>query len=394
MRETVTSLVGFAGRGPCTDGERRAAVWLRERVRAGGRDARLQTVWVRPGWPAAHALHAAAATIGSLVAVRYPLAAVVVLGLTLVSMAVELSGRGLVARLAFARRATQDLVSDDPREAPVRLVVTAAIDAGRTGAVLRPGYARVETALRRALRGHFPSPLAVLLAAVALLLGLAIVRLAGTDEPWVGAAAVAPTVALIIAFGALVDIALSPPSPGANAHASAAAVALALVAELDRRPPRHLAVDLVLTGAGEGGQAGMRAYVRSRRRLRRPEEVAVLALGPCGAGRPRFHVTEGLLLPLRMHPRLVAHARDAAAGEAHLGASALRRGFTGAHAARLSRWPALAISCTDERDLHPRARTPEDAPDAIEPAAMDAALELCLAIVARLDADLARAPAS
>jgi hypothetical protein len=39
----------------------------------------------------------------------------------------------------------------------------------------------------------------------------------------------------------------------------------------------------------------------------------------------------------------------------------------------------------------PHAAQPDDDPEHVDPAAMRAALELCLALVHRLDADLARA---
>src|SRR5436190_1251687 len=37
-KETVRALTGFAGRGPCTDTERRAALWLARELRDGGRE--------------------------------------------------------------------------------------------------------------------------------------------------------------------------------------------------------------------------------------------------------------------------------------------------------------------------------------------------------------------
>ena len=43
-KETVRALTGFAGRGPCTDAERRAALWLARELRDGGREAELDTV--------------------------------------------------------------------------------------------------------------------------------------------------------------------------------------------------------------------------------------------------------------------------------------------------------------------------------------------------------------
>jgi len=389
LPEIVTALAAVSGRGACTDAERRACALLRDRLRARGRPARLEPHWVRPQWPAAWAAHAALGVVGSLLSVLLPAVGLAVLAVTLVSYALDLTGRAHLLRALFPRRATQVVVSEPAGpHAPVRLVIAAAVDAPRTGALFADRYVRAEARARRTLRGHLSSPPAALAVLLLVLTALAGARLAGAGGQALGAVQLVPTALLLIAAGGLIDIALSSPSPGANADASAVAVALALAEALDAAPPRNLDVELVLAGAGDGRALGMRAYVAARRRARRPEDVAVLALGPCGAGRPRFHLTEGLLLPLRLHPRLIALARRAAAAEAHLGATPAVRGLTAALPARTARWPAIGISCLDAHDRPPRARQRSDTPDNVEPAAIQAALELCLALVAALDADL------
>src|SRR4030081_501754 len=137
--ETVRPLAGFAGRGPCTDAERRAALWLARALRDRGRDAELDTLWVRPQWAGVHALHALLAVAGSVLLVAVPIAGLAVLAVTLVSLWLDLAAREPVVRLLMRRRATQNVrapapprTPDQPRPA-VRLIVTAHYDAGRSG---------------------------------------------------------------------------------------------------------------------------------------------------------------------------------------------------------------------------------------------------------------------
>ena len=391
-RETVRRLAAFAGRGPCTDAERRAAAWARDALRARGRAARLETAWVRPQWPAVHAAHATLGVAGSLLATKYAVAGLAVLAVTLVSTAGELTGRLRIASLLWPRRATQCVVSEPAgaMTGRIRLVIAASLDAGRTGAAFTGPWARGWAAARRALRGHLSSPLAAMALALTILTAVAIVRVAAGGTSTLNVIALVPTVLLIIAFGALTDIGLSPPSPGANRNASGVAVALALAAELDRVPPRHLAVEVVLAGAGEGGHAGLRRYVGRRRREWSREDVALLAIGPCGAGSPCYFVSEGELPPLRLHPQLVGAAERIAIGEAHLGARAARRGDTGAVVGRRARWPALGVACAGHDGRAARERTDADVEDVIDDRAMAAALELCLGIVGELDRELAQ----
>jgi hypothetical protein len=94
---------------------------------------------------------------------------------------------------------------------------------------------------------------------------------------------------------------------------------------------------------------------------------------------------------VRLHPQLVAIAGACARDEPSLGARPLRGGgVTHAYPPRRARWPAIAIGCLDELDRSPHAGTDEDTPEHVDPAAMDAALTLCLSLVGRLDARLDR----
>jgi len=375
--DLVDRLVAIGERGACSDAERRACLLLREELRARGRPARMEAAWVRPQWPQSWALHCALGVAGSLVAVGVPAVGLGILVATLVSFVLDVTGRAHLLRLIFPRRATQVVVSSPPAsEKPVRLVLAASVDAPRTGAIFGD-YTTALGRARRALRGHLSAPPAWLALTMLVLAGFAGARLAGAGGQVLGAVQLVPTVVLLLAAGALVDVALSRPSPGANADASAVAAVLEIADALDADPPRALDVEVVLAGAGDGLQLGMRSYVRGR-----PwpaEEVAVLALGPCGAGRPHVFATTGLLIPLKLHPRLLELAGRAPRATRHVGP---------ALPARSRRWPAIAVAGLDELGRAPHARQASDTPDQVRPAAIDATVDLCLGLITRLDRDL------
>jgi hypothetical protein len=337
------------------------------------RRPRTETLWIRPQWPAVWLVHALAGVAGSIAAAERPAVGLGILGAAALSALVELGGRVPALSVLWPRRATQNVVSDGPGTAPVRLVVTAAYDAPRSRAGFGAPLARVDDALRRATRGWWPSPLGLLTLALAVLAGCAGARLGGIDDTWLGVVQLVPTVICIAATGLLADLALAPAAEGDHPAASAPAAALAIAAALDRRPPRRLEVDVVLAGAGDARSAGMRGYVRARRRALAPEQVAVLHVEPCGAGEPRAWRRDGPLLSLRLHPQLVAAAAEAGF-EPYAG-----RGTTGAYVARLARWPAVAIG---------RSSSADEA----EPGALDDTVERAVALVRRLDAGLAGRP--
>jgi hypothetical protein len=297
-----------------------------------------------------------------------------VLGATTLSALLELGGRVPALSLLWPRRATQNVLSDGPGRAPVRLVVTAAYDAPRGRSGFAGPLSRVDGVLRRATRGWWPSPLALVALALLVLTACAGARLAGEEATWLGAIQLVPSIVCITAAAVLAELALAEPARGANRASSAPAAALALVAELDRRPPRRLEVDVVLAGAGDARAAGMRAHVRAHRKDIRPEGVAVVHLEPCGAGTPRAWRREGPLLSVALHPALVGAAL-AAGFEPHAG-----RALSGALAARRAGWPTVAVGRLDDRGAVPG--------DLDEPDLRDTVTR-CLDLVRRLDADLA-----
>lgn len=393
--EIVKALAALPGRAAGSDAERRAARWLQERLRAEGREVELETHWVRPRRALVGTLHAALGVIGSILAVPVPVAGVAVLGVALISLVLDASGRGWLLRRLTPERATQNVVSpSSPRgaaEPRMRLIVAAHYDAGRGGVIYADPVQRAAARVRAAARGLLPGGAGATAGLIAIVLAMATLRLLGTPPTWVGIVQFVPSVILVVTVAARLDIALSDAAPGAGESASAAAVAVALVEALDEAPPRNLAVELVLAGAGTGPALGMARFVRERRRRVRAQDTVVLGVAPCGGGIPHWWRGDGPVLPLRFHPRLRELAAQVAGEEAHLHAREHRgHGTSVALPARRARWPAITVGCLESGGRVPRAGQAADTPDNVDPRAMDTALELALALVDALDVDLAR----
>ena len=394
--EIAAGLAEFEHRAPGSDSERRAAVWLRRRLATIGRDAVLEPAWVRPQWPWVHAIHAALGVAGAVVATFQPIGGVVILGVATASAALDLLGAAHLARRLTPERCTQNLVSP-PTEATragaqrvVRLMIVAQYDAPRGGLALRNRPRRFAARAQRLLRGRLPGAPSLVVIAPALLLAAAAARLAGVGARWPVMIALAATVVLVGTLALLVELGLSPRGPGAGEPASGAGVAVALAAALDRSPPRHLAVELVLAGAGDGPSLGMRAFVRRRRGRYAPEATAVVHVGACGRGRPSWWTVDGPLVSLRLHPRLAAICAQAARSHPELGARPHRgHGAGPAWRARLARWPAITVGCLDGGGLVPDVGRACDSAERLDREAMHATLSFCLEVVRRLDSELA-----
>lgn len=335
-----------------SDAERRAALALADELRTAGREVRVLPLWVRTAWWAPLALAAALGVTGSIASIESP-AAGLVLGLAGLAIALtELTPLHPVRRLAFAR-ATQNVVAAPPLtpDDAVTLVLTAAVDRERRGLARRlPGGV-----LRWSVAG------------LALVAACAAVRLAGADGDWLGIVQLPPTLALLLCTLALLDQAVADPPEDDRA---AVETALAVAAALDEQPPTRLAVAVVLAGAGGARSAGLRAWLRARRRRGLDRgRVALLHLEPTPGEPPSWWTHDGDLVASALHPQLVAAARSAATAEPALAASPRRRPLgTAAGRARGAGWPALAVGAGDA----------------------DAATAFTLALISALDADLAR----
>lgn len=400
-REVIERMTATPGRGAGTDAERRVAAWLAEGLRAEGHDVAVETVWIRPGWAVSHALSLFVAAAGTALSAVVPAAGVALTVLALLSLGGELSGELLLARRLTRRRASQNVVVHGPRSPAahshpsgrLRLLLVANVDAGRMGAAYRDVWVRAEAGLRRRFAGRLPSPLGLATLTVALQAALAATRLAGTSGQTLGIAQLALAMLALLGAMVLIDIALSPHARGAVANASGVATAIEVLEALRRSPPEAIDVDVVLAGAGDSQESGFSALLADRRRRGwRPEEVVVIALEPCAVGELRYLSHQGQLLARALHPQLIAAVHQTGAQEAHLAARPLRdHGAGAAHAARRAGWPAIGIGARDRRDRPGPVRQRRDAPDVIDDHTRSACVELCLALIAVLDRDLARA---
>jgi hypothetical protein len=393
--ETIEGLAGFERRGPGSESERRAAGWLAGQLTAGGRDARIEPFWCRPNWALAHAWHVVLGLAGSLVSVGSPRVGGALILVALLSLITdEVTGYSLGRRLS-PERASQNVIAT-PRAQPaqthtVRLILTANYDAGRIGVVNRRGPRAISAAVRNATGGFAPGWLAWMSLMLIWLLVVAVLRLEGSHGSAVGVAQLFPTVALVLALAALIDVATADFSPAAGDNASGVAAALAIARALDAAPPRNVYPELVLQGAGEAGGVGLRRHLRARRKRLRAANTIVLGLAPCGGGQLRYWFSDGQFVPLRYLARLRQMCEQISADPSSPQAARYRgRGATPALPARAARLPAIAIGCTDRSGLIPHSHERTDTPDAVDPQAAETTVAFALILIDAIDAYVGR----
>ncbi|HEY1515790.1 MAG TPA: M28 family peptidase [Solirubrobacteraceae bacterium] len=402
--ETITGLADVTGRGPGTDAERRAARWLAGELAGNRRHrVRVETFWCRPNWALAHAWHVALALVGSLVAVGDPTIGATLLGVALISTAADATVGVSLGRRLTRECASQNVLASTPaadHTAPAEhtppahgtptttLIVTANYNAGRTGLIYRDPLRKAAAGLRRLTGGVTPGWLGWLTIAIAWLTAIAVIRTTAHHASGaLGVIQLPPTVALVLALALLLEAAASGYGPAAGDNAAGTAAAIALVRALAAAPPRNLAVELVLQGAGDGEGLGLKSHLRTRRKQLNPRDTIVLGIAACGAGEPRWWQSDGRFIPIRYSRPLRALCAEIADKHPHTNAAAHRaRGAAPALPARARRIPAIAIGALDPHDgLAPNSHQPSDTIESIDSSALQKTVEFGLLLGHAID---------
>ncbi|MFL5869922.1 MAG: M28 family metallopeptidase [Solirubrobacterales bacterium] len=395
--DIIRELCSFEGRLAGTDAERRAANRLAERLREQDRRVDVEPTYVHPQLGLVYALHCAVGFAGSLISVAIPALGFALVLIAATSMYLDMNARFYLLRRIFFRRASQNVVARGKRaDAPARLLITAHIDAARTGAAYKPGRMRLLGRIANSLPFVF-SPTRVLFWSLAALVPIVGVRMAGIDSNAISIPQLFPTLVLLIGMFAFVDIELSDIVPGANDNASGVAAAISLAEELSSDAPENLDVWVVLSGGEECLMQGMRSFVRSHRKQLAERPTYFLNLDSVGGGRVRYTTSEGLAVSFDMGKRMNQLCEAiATANESDNGSrpAPLAWGFASdAIPIRLARFEATTITTLPKGAIvAANYHTAADKPDAVDSDSVDRAHEFALQLVRQLDRDVGRRP--
>jgi hypothetical protein len=341
----------------------------------------VEPTWIRPNWPLAYTAYALAGVVASIVATADGTVGAIIAGVALIAALADLSGRLHTGRRLTGRRGSQNVISREGGDRPGTLVLVAHYDAARTGFA----YGALARAGRRV------GPFRPLVGALAIVTACALLRVAGADSIALSIVQFAATVVLILALPLLVDIGLSGVGPGANDNASGVATVLRL-AERYGDDLDHFDVWVLLTGAEEAFGEGMHEWIRRHRREFDPRSTIFLNVDSVGDGTIRYARREGPLLGTRPHPRLRALCEQIAAEDADEGRYEARpvaiRAPTDAVAARRAGFPAITVTCRDERDAVPNLHRQTDTLDRIDDQALTRAFGFCSELIELIDEEI------
>jgi hypothetical protein len=292
LRDVVERLAPLQ-RNPGSEGEREAAEWIAERLRAAGADARIEAEEVSSTFYLPIGLLSAVGAAGGVAALLGARRLGAAAGAAAAAGLWEdlTGGSRRPARRLLPRATIRNVVAEAGNRAAQRtLVIVAHHDAARTSFIF-------DETLPRALITHLPNlaarldrwpPLMGLVALAPALVAAG--ALAGSRGLVATGTAMAAASAAVMA-----DMGTNEVVPGANDNLSSVAVLVAVAEALRERPVSGLRVLLVSTGAEEANQEGMLAFARRHFASLPKGTTTFLALEMLGSGELTIVEGEGFL---------------------------------------------------------------------------------------------------
>ncbi|MCS6907266.1 MAG: M28 family peptidase [Anaerolineales bacterium] len=178
---------------------------------------------------------------------------------------------------------------------------------------------------------------------------------------------------------------LTPFTPGANDNATAVGMVLTLVEEFLRQPLYYTRVWAVITGCEEVQHYGMiDFYRRHLHELKSPRAVVFEMLGCAG---PAWVIREGIVVPFRSNPRMVALAERLSAENPQWGAYPVKISGGNSELSDAVRFgvPGITFFGLTPDGEAPFWHQPEDTFDKMNPLVMEKTWEMVLTFIRRLD---------
>jgi len=372
-------------RGTASPGEREAAEWIAEQLRALGCEAHTEPEQVHGGYWVPVGAPAAAAAGLALLALRggrtARIAALVGAAAATASVLDDISGGRQAARRWLPKRESRNVVAvgGDPGGERT-LVFVAHHDAGHGGAVFDHTLADTIEERWPGFIGRFKTYPPIMWPTIAGPLFTALGALTGSRR-LLGAGALfgAGTAA------AMADIARAPVSPGASDNLSAVGVLLGVAEVLQAQPVRGVRVLLVSTGSEESFMEGMRRFMDRWSADLPKDRTTMVCLETLGC--PRLALIEGEGMAwMTDYPQATRDLVADVAGEA--GVELVRglrtRAATDGLIALRAGYPSALLASVDQRNIPSHWHCACDVADNVSFDTVDQATALCVALARRL----------
>jgi hypothetical protein len=373
-RDAIVKLAGD-DRPSASEGERRAAEWIAEQLRARGCSVAVEAERAHGGywWPIglANALALAAAARAG----RNRVASTAVAGLCAAALWDDLGhGRRWFRRTLLRHRQTWNVVAQTGEQDAERTVVLIAHhDAAHSGLVFHPALGQIGPRLTPRLHERSEHTLPIL---YGVWLGPVLISLAAAAGN--RTLARLGTAFALGSIAAMADIGARPVVPGANDNLTAVGALLEVAERIEHEPIEGIRVLLVSTGSEESFSEGMQGFGRRHFADLDPARTEFLCLECLGG--PTLVVLEGEgMLRMRDYPQQM---RDALADAARRADISIARGLrtvaaTDAIIPLRAGYQVVTLASVAETKLPVNYHWPSDTPEGLSWDTVEDAIDTC-----------------
>ena len=387
MMEEIRALCALPPRLPCSEGERLGHEHVASRLTALGLEPATEPFRFQSNGYARFAAHTGLLWAAGTVGLATPWLGAALSAAANASFFGDLEGRWFWLSRLLPAGPSQNVVARIPAAGVVhrRVVLMAHVDAAREGPPLffEPQRAKAAARFFREKLGGAPNPVQLIFWSGVAQTALQAAGIAGlpTRLPQWALAQLHAFVALQMGRAALSD-----PVPGASDDASGVAVMLAAADRLAAAPLAHTEVWIVATGCEEDMLGGALDFGDRHGAGLDRDSTWYLAIDTVGAGSLRWCTGEGFLRPIPYHPEFVRLCEETAAEEGAPPARPYTMTFaTDALIPAVRGQRAMALLALDDDDYPPNYHWHTDAPEAIEPQALEHTLDFTLRLLRRID---------
>lgn len=378
--------VEIGARGPTREGERRGAEYAKEQFEKMG----LQPQWetFRSARSIFHP-HLIGAMLMLVAFILFPLGgrvtaalAAVISILVLVSEVFELSFRDNLLRRLVPKGDSQNVYAILPPQGEHRadLILVGHVDTQRTPLIFK-NTRWVKLYDRFTFVAFASFILQAVLYTLAAIFGWA----------WVWMVTIFPALCALLLAAMCIQAELTPFTVGANDNATAVGMVLTLSEQLLRQPLQSSRVWAVITGCEEVQHYGMiDFYKRHLSEMKSPRAVVFEMLGCAG---PAWVTREGIVVPFRSDPQLVALAERLSAENPQWGAYAAKISGGNSELSDAVRFgvPGITFFGLTAAGEAPYWHQKEDTFDKMKPEIMEKTWQMVEAFIRRLDEQLSQA---
>lgn len=307
-KEIIQKLTSMPDRGAGTPSERAGHELVAEQFRSLGIDTALQDFRALGSMPFIHFIHFFSLFLISLFVNHYPLAGSILGLIVILSFWGEFTYRFFLLRRLLPRRRSQNVVARiGNRASPIKMVISAHIDAARTGAIFNPIFANGIAKAKK-------QPLHKTLFSFMLVLTLVFIVKAFGGGTWV-LSVVFNVIAVLSLLGSLIMLQweFAPYSPGANDDLSGVAVSMSIAEKMSvGEEDTDIEYIFLVTGSEESHCNGMREFVQGFKGEIPKEGTFFINLECVGGGGIKYVTDEGFIVMQRHHHTLIQICETAA----------------------------------------------------------------------------------